>query len=167
MNSDHSPTLLPLSSTIIEKFSIQAQSTQATHDSGINMQIKAANIQKLPPFWHKNPKIWFCQVESIFSLSRIKSDETKFRHLVANIDAATLDLVSDILESQGPNKYETLKSRILALFCESDERRLKRLLSGQVLGDQRPSKFLRTMQNLGKDQVSDNVIKSLFLEQLL
>ena len=90
-------------------------------------------------FLHSGTKILkfglFYQVESIFSLSRITSDETKFRHLVANIDAATLDLVSDILESQGPNKYETLKSRILSLFCESDERRLKRLLSGQVLGD--------------------------------
>lgn len=126
----------------------------------------ATNI-KFPPFWQKNPKTWFFQVETIFSLQRITSDETKFRYLVANIDPGTLDLVSDLLESsQTGNRYETLKLRIISLFSESDERKLKRLLSGQVLGDQKPTQLLRTIQNLGQGQVGEKVIRSLFLDQL-
>lgn len=75
--------------------------------------------------------------------------------------------MSDVLESAFPGtKYETLKTRIIATFSESSERKLKRLLSGQVMGDQKPSQFLRTMQSLGRGQVGDNVLKSLFLEQL-
>ncbi|XP_075167830.1 uncharacterized protein LOC142239991 [Haematobia irritans] len=78
-----------------------------------------------------------------------------------------LDLVSDLLEnSQTENKYETLKSRIISIFSESDERKLKRLLSGQMLGDQKPTQFLRTIQNLGQGQVGEKVIRSIFLDQL-
>lgn len=134
----------------------------------IPLQIDAASSSiKFPPFWQKNPKVWFYQVETIFSLQRITSDETKFRYLVANIDPGTLDLVSDLLDNaQTGNRYETLKLRIISLFSESDERKLKRLLSGQVLGDQKPTQFLRTIQNLGQGQVGEKVIRSLFLEQL-
>lgn len=142
----------------------EANNAQGNSQSEI---ASSSTIHKFPPFWPKNPRVWFLQIESIFSIARISSDETKFRYLIANIDANTLDLVSDILESAPVgDKYSTLKSRIISLFSESDEKKLKRLLSGQVLGDQQPSIFLRTMQNLGRNQVGDNVIRSLFLEQL-
>lgn len=147
----------------------QAAGDQNRNTGNPQQEIAASttNLQKFPPFWPKNPRVWFIQIESIFSIARITSDETKYRYLIANIDASTLDLVSDILESAPDiNRYETLKARIISLFSESDEKKLKRLLSGQILGDQQPSHFLRTMQNLGRNQVGDNVIRSLFLEQL-
>ncbi|EFA00751.2 hypothetical protein TcasGA2_TC003635 [Tribolium castaneum] len=33
---------------------------------------------KLPPFWHKNPSLWFVQVEAHFHASRVKADLTKY-----------------------------------------------------------------------------------------
>lgn len=145
----------------------QASNIMDEATPSLHIDAASATSIKFPPFWQKNPKVWFFQVETIFRLQRITSDETKFSYLVANIDPGTLDLVSDLLESSTTgNKYEELKSRIISLFSESDERKLKRLLSGQVLGDQKPSQFLRTIQNLGLGQVGDKVIKSIFLEQL-
>ncbi|KAL6420957.1 hypothetical protein ACFW04_013620 [Cataglyphis niger] len=42
---------------------------------------------KLPNFWHKQPKLWFAQLESEFTIFRIRSSDVKYssvaRHLMS------------------------------------------------------------------------------------
>nr|CTR11709.1 unnamed protein product [Calliphora vicina] len=131
--------------------------------------IAASSIQKLPPFWKENPKLWFMQIESIFGISGITRDETKFQYVIGNIDSNFLPHISDILESppsDGTTKYQAVKDRLIGTFSESQESKLRRLLKSHQLGDQKPSHFLQIMRNIASGQLNDSLLKTLFLEQL-
>jgi len=41
---------------------------------------------KLPTFWHKNPKLWFAQLESEFLVYRIRLDDVKFSSILRHLD---------------------------------------------------------------------------------
>lgn len=128
----------------------------------------ASAVQKLPPFWSEQPKLWFIQIESIFQISRITRDETKYSHVIANLDPAYLKFVGDILMSPPEiDKYEAIKTRLISSFSVSEEAKLRQLFSGLNIGDMKPSHFLQSMKTLAAgNNVGDNVLKTLFLEQL-
>ncbi|EFA13576.1 hypothetical protein TcasGA2_TC001391 [Tribolium castaneum] len=64
---------------------------------------------KLPPFWHKNPSLWFVQVEAHFHASRVKADLTKYCNVVAALDSYTLQAIEDFLRNPPQaDKYERL-----------------------------------------------------------
>ncbi|KAK2577096.1 hypothetical protein KPH14_001015 [Odynerus spinipes] len=132
-----------------------------------NQTINAASLVKLPAFWRDNPSLWFVQVECAFALSKIQSDETKFRYVVLHLDSDALSIVSDILiSSPSKGKYQELKNRIINSYEESNESKLRRLLKGREIGDEKPSKFLQQLRNEAGGQCNDTVLKTLFLEQL-
>ena len=98
-------------------------------DASEALSLNAASLVKLPPFWKDNPSLWFAQVEAAFAISRITSDETKFRYVILNIDTTALPLVSDIIATppeQG--KYNALKSRLIGSLDETSESKLRKLL---------------------------------------
>ncbi|EZA54570.1 hypothetical protein X777_05706 [Ooceraea biroi] len=102
-----------------------------------------------------------------FALHRITSDESKFRYVVIHLDADLLGIVGDIIESPPVSgKYDALKKRIIDSLSESQETRLRRLLRGQALGDDKPSVFLQRMRNLSGGQCNDSVLRTLFMEQM-
>ncbi|XP_065356395.1 uncharacterized protein LOC135950795 [Calliphora vicina] len=127
-----------------------------------------ANIQKLPHFWSEQPHLWFIQIENIFTLAHITRDETKFSHVIANLDPTYLKFVGDILVSPPPvGKYNAIKERLISSFAVSEEAKLKKLFGGLVIGDQKPSHFLQSMKALAAgNNIGDNVLKTLFLDQL-
>lgn len=130
-------------------------------------QINSYRIPKIPPFWACDPETWFMSVEASFSVARISDDTTKFHIILANADASILAHIKDLVRNPpAQGKYEALKERILSAFSVSQNARLRQLLKGQVLGDKRPSHFLQELKNLAGDQVTDTVIKTLFVEQL-
>lgn len=49
---------------------------------------------------------------------------------------------------------------------ETAESKLRKLLRGNEIGDQRPSVFLQKLRNLAGGQCNDNVLRTLFMEQL-
>ncbi|XP_046802976.1 uncharacterized protein LOC124418977 [Lucilia cuprina] len=143
--------------------------SSSNNGDGSNVHIAASSIHKLPPFWKENPKLWLMQIESIFGISGITRDETKFQYVIGNIDSNFLPHVSDILESppsDGTSKYQAVKDRLIGTFSESQESKLRRLLKSHQLGDQKPSHFLQVMRNLASGQLNDALLKTLFLEQL-
>ncbi|GBN42278.1 hypothetical protein AVEN_191812-1 [Araneus ventricosus] len=62
--------------------------------------------------------------------------------------------------------YKTLKERLINIFSDSEERRLKKLLQDVELGDKRPSMLLRQMQDLAGNRVGDELLRSLWLQRL-
>ncbi|KAK2578544.1 hypothetical protein KPH14_012573 [Odynerus spinipes] len=118
------------------------------------LRINAASVVKLPPFWKENPSLWFVQVESAFAIHRITSDDTKFRYVVLNLDPTALPLVSDIV-SRPPEgkKYEALKARLIGAFDETTESKLRKLLRGHEIGDEKPSVFLQRLKNLAGESI--------------
>lgn len=122
---------------------------------------------RVPPFWRQNPGLWVRQLESQFITSGITSDDTKYHTLVGSIESSILNHVSHIVE-QPPeeNKYETLKKALLHEFMESDEKRLRQLLENVSMGDMKPSVLLREMRELSCGKVSEDLLKTLWIQRL-
>lgn len=136
------------------------------NNTASNVQVAKLGV-KLPPLWKTNIKLWFAQAESNFELSGITVDATKYNNIVAAIDPETLSAVSDILLNPPPNdKYKTLKERLIQEFSESENKQIRKLLSELQLGDEKPSHLLRKMQQLAKNSITDDFLKSLWFQRL-
>ncbi|GFU27760.1 uncharacterized protein NPIL_495341 [Nephila pilipes] len=122
---------------------------------------------KPPIFWRNKPKLWFLQLEAQFANSGILQDATKYNIVVAALDENVSDFVVDILSNPPENeKYDTLKKALLNRLTDTEESRLKKLLTDLELGDKRPSDLLRQMKSLAGNSISDEIIKSLWLQRL-
>ncbi|GFW56318.1 transposon Ty3-G Gag-Pol polyprotein [Trichonephila clavipes] len=102
---------------------------------------------KIPPFWEEKPEIWLFQVEAQFSIANIKQEETKFNYLVAQLETKFIENIWDIIQSDEKNYY-CAKNRLLSTFKESEEKCIKKLLTGISIGDMKPSQLLRKMKSL-------------------
>lgn len=131
----------------------------ATHISRISV--------KMPPFSRTNPKLWFLQLESHFHTASIVRDDTKFHHVVSSVETDILEQVMDIVEVPPTNnKYDTLKNKIVDIFSLSAHQKQQRLFNECFLGYKKPSQLLLEMQNLAGKDISESMLKSLWLSRL-
>lgn len=121
---------------------------------------------KIPPFWIDKPEIWFYQVEAQFRISNISAEETKFNYLVSQLDPKFVENIWDIISSGSQTKYSDSKARLLNLFKESESARIQRLITGIELGDLKPSQLLHKLKSIATSDISDNLIKTLWLGKL-
>ncbi|XP_025265574.1 uncharacterized protein LOC112638296 [Camponotus floridanus] len=136
------------SSTVTTAGQVERADTEHSEPEAIN----AAHLVKLPPFWKENPVLY-------------GSRRSKQHSLYPELQATRRS--SDILATPPiANKYETLKQRIIGSFDETNESKLRRLLRGNELADEKPSSFLQRLRNLSGSQCTDAVLRTLFLEQL-
>lgn len=121
---------------------------------------------KIPPFWTDKPEIWFYQVEAQFNINEITREETKFNYLVAQLEPKYVENIWDIISSDSLTKYSDSKTRLLNLFKESENVRIKRLITGIELGAMKPSQLLQKLRTVATADVSEKLIKTLWLEKL-
>lgn len=142
--------------------------TKDVETATITEDCQVANVGvKPPPFWKSNPALWFVRLEAQFDLARITVDSTKFNHVLSAMDSDILNSVSDIVIRPPENdKYETLKTRLIAVHSESQSSKIRTLLQGVELGDRRPSQLLSHMRSLAGDGVGEALLRSLWLAQL-
>ncbi|XP_067144548.1 uncharacterized protein [Centruroides vittatus] len=118
-----------------------------THDDRDSMMTYLPEIAlvaiRAPPFWKANPTFCFAQIEAEFANANIVADKAKFNQVIAAIE-----------------------SEILAHFAESEQHRLRLLLQDIELGDQHLSQLLRKMRDLATNRISDDVLKTLWLQHL-
>lgn len=147
--------------------SAPADASNRIPDNDIQV-ISAARISvKAPPFWRANPALWFCQLEAQFDLNRINSDRSRYNTVVAAIESSILHQVSDlVLNPPEAGLYIALKTRLLDVFAESEQSRLKKLLGEIELGEQKPTSLLREMRNLAGDSITADLLKTLWLQRL-
>ncbi|GFX41297.1 transposon Ty3-I Gag-Pol polyprotein [Trichonephila clavipes] len=115
---------------------------------------------------HYNARNLVFQVEAQFQISRISLEETKFHYLVSQLEPKYVENIWDIVNSKSDTKYTDSKNRLLSLFKESENLHIKRLLTGIELGDMKPSQLLQKLKTFGTSDISDNLIKTLWLEKL-
>jgi hypothetical protein len=121
---------------------------------------------KMPPFWRKNVRVWFLQVETQFARAKITREETKYSHVVESLDPEIIDQMFDYFAKPVPeNAYSELKKKILREFEDSATRKSKKLLECE-LGDAKPTALLREMRSLAGDLVSEEFLRSVFLDRL-
>ena len=121
---------------------------------------------KLPPFWGGDPTLWLKQIEALFDLERITNDKTKVNYLLSSLDKNILSCIKDILKSTDSPNYTTLKSALIKRCSESEEEKIKKLLSGLELGDRKLTELLREIRNLANPEIPDSIIKHLWFQKL-
>lgn len=138
--------------------------------SGVaSTEISTVNI-KLPEFWSSDSELWFLMIEATFRRHKITSQHSKFDHVVSSLPPSAAFLIRDIIRAPpDEGSYDTLRETLISRTTESEERRLRQLLTSEELGDRKPTELLRCMlQLLGDKQNSiDGVIlRELFLQRL-
>lgn len=141
------------------------QTSTATASSPTYVEALAPG--KLPTFWREEPQLWFVQAESIFASSRISSPIAKYHAIVAAADFHVLQHATDIVtQPVDSGSYERLKTRIITTFGQSEETKLRKLLTDMDLGDLRPSQLYQRMATLAKSKISDDALRTLWLQRL-
>ncbi|KYN06793.1 hypothetical protein ALC62_02253 [Cyphomyrmex costatus] len=123
------------------------------------------------PFWKTKPDLWFVKIEALFRIADITVDVIKYNYVIQCLDDTSLTVVSDfVLKPPAADiKYLILKYRLIEKFAKenSAERKLRELLDEVDLSDRRPSQVLRRMRDLAQNSVSEEVLRSLWLQRLL
>ncbi|XP_028166640.1 uncharacterized protein LOC114357293 [Ostrinia furnacalis] len=122
---------------------------------------------RLPPFWPEEPALWFAQCEGNFVLSNITSDVTKFYYVAAQLDHTYAVEVKDIIKNPPETgKYEKLKTELIKRLSASQEKKVKRLLMHEDLGDRKPSQFLRRLQDLAGPSIPNDFLQTIWSSRL-
>ncbi|GFU35061.1 uncharacterized protein TNCV_4278621 [Trichonephila clavipes] len=93
-------------------------------------------------------------------------EENKFKYLVPQPEPKYVVNIWDIVNSKSDTKYKDSKNRLLNLFKESENLRIKLLLTGIELGDMKPSHLLQKLKTAITSDISENLSKTLRLEKL-
>lgn len=122
---------------------------------------------KVPPFWRSNPGLWFAQIEAQFTTAHITTDAARYNTVVAAIESAVLAQVSDIIlgPAEGQN-YDNLKNRLVSVFADTEQQRMRKLLSEITLDNKKPSQLLREMRELAGNAVPDDLLQTLWTQRL-
>lgn len=122
---------------------------------------------KVPPFWATQPQIWFAQIESQFDICGVSTDVTKFNTIVGNIESSVLTQVTDaVLTPPEKEKYEHLKKAIIECYSDSEQLRMRKLLSQVDLGDKKPSQLYNELRQLGGENINADFLKNIWLQRL-
>lgn len=141
------------------------------NDGGVFEDASAGFVNRvavrLPPFWPEDPEVWFTQAESHFHVSGIKDDATKFHIILSQLDQRYAKEIKDVIQSPPKtDKYNKLKSELIKRLSISREQQISQLLSHEELGDRKPSQFLRHLKNMAAGGVSDEFLKSMWMNRL-
>ena len=122
-----------------------------------------------PRFFEEDPVIWLVQLDLFFSQAAVDDELSRFRIAATLLPGHLLRDFTDILRNPPQDRpYTILSDAIRQRFGKSVEQRLRCLLSGQQLGDRRPSQFLRHLLDLAEAEGSQDspLIRQIFLNAL-
>ena len=123
---------------------------------------------KLPPYWPADPQVWFAQVEAQFANRGISAESTKYNYVISTLTPEIAQEVRDLLLNPPQDTpYKTLREELIKRTTATEQKRLKQLLTDEVLGDRKPTQLLRHMrQLLGDKALEDSILRQLFLQRL-
>uniref|UniRef100_A0A0X3NTJ4 DUF7041 domain-containing protein n=1 Tax=Schistocephalus solidus TaxID=70667 RepID=A0A0X3NTJ4_SCHSO len=123
---------------------------------------------KLPPFTPSNPRVWFRQIEAVFSTRRITSERTRYSYVVQSLPFDVAVDVEDLLDPiPAEEPYTQLKDAVINRVAKSANRMLRELFTQVELGDQTPSQLMRHMRSLlAGRHMDDAIFRQIWLDKL-
>lgn len=126
---------------------------------------------QIPVYNRSDPQLWFIMCESTFALATpkpITESATKYNYVVAHLPPDIASLVRDLLLKPDPtDPYTQLKTELISRSGESSTQEIRQLLSGEELGNRKPSELLRNMKRRAESlSVPDKLMLELFLQRL-
>ncbi|GBN60689.1 Transposon Ty3-G Gag-Pol polyprotein, partial [Araneus ventricosus] len=129
------------------------------------------NTVQIPVFNRSDPGLWFVMCESTFALATPKAiteSVTKYNYIVSHLPPDSAFLVRDVLmKPDATDPYSQIKKELINRSGESSQQEIRKLLSGEELGNRKPSELLRYMKRRAESlNVADNLMLELFLQRL-
>ena len=123
---------------------------------------------RLPNYWSHDPQLWFAQAEAHFANHRITSSKSRFNVVVSSLAPEVAAEVRDLLLSPpADDPYGALRAALVDRTQKSEKVRLRELLSQEGLGDEKPSRLLRKMEQLlGDKSLDDSLLYEMFVQRL-
>lgn len=132
------------------------------------IEVVSATV-KLPPFWTRDPELWFHQAEAQFAIARIRGDRLRYDYVITSLSLDVIAKVSDVIQNPPPaDLYQFLKEKLISRLSASEEQRLDALLSGSEIGDKKPSEFFRDLTAIVGDSamVSPELLLKIWRRRL-
>ena len=139
--TDGQGTTVPAASTLAQ--------AEPKHDTNpVTRSGSTPNLRfQVPAFYTDDPDLWFFQLEAMFTVNRITSEQDKYAVIVANLPYTVVRRIPrTLVETSTP--YSTLKELVVKETDLSDYQRSEKLHALPALGDQRPSDLLASIRNL-------------------
>lgn len=106
-------------------------------------------------------------MESQFRLAGINAEIKKLHHVVSALQPEELAIVSDlVLKPLAEKQSSALWARLCSQYAASEEQRLRDHISGMQLRDRKLSSLLLEMRSKAENRITDDLLKSLFLQHL-
>ena len=140
---------------------------------GRQPQKRATNLPKfrIATFYASDVELWFNQIETQFALHQIDDDDERYSLTCAALSGEIASDVRDVLlQPFRSNKYDSLKAILIERRGLTTPERVNKVISGEKIGNDIPSRFLRRLQKtagLGtKAVVGKAVIRQAFIRQM-
>ena len=126
---------------------------------------------KIATFYATDVERWFNQIETQFDLHQIHDDDERYSLTCAALSGEVASDVRDVLlQPFRSHKYESLKTILIEPRGLTTPERVNKVISGERMGSDIPSRFLRRLQKTAgfgtKAVVGKAVIHQAFIRQM-
>ena len=126
---------------------------------------------KIAPFYATDVELWFNRIETQFDLHQIHDDDERYSLTCAALSCEVASDVRDVLlQPFRSHKYESLKSILIERRGLTTPERVNKVISGERMGSDIPSRFSRLLQKTAgfgtKAVVGKAVIRQAFIRQM-
>ena len=126
---------------------------------------------KIATFYATDVELWFNQIETQFDLHQIHDDDERYSLTCAALSGEVASDVRDVLlQPFRSHKYESLKTILIERRGLTTPERVNKVISGEGMGSDIPSRFLRRLQKTAgfgtKAAVGKAVIRQAFIRQM-
>ena len=126
---------------------------------------------KIATFYATDVELWFNQIETQFDLHHITDDDERYSLTCAALSGEVASDVRDVLlQPFRTNKYDSPKGILIERRGLTTPERVNKVISGEKIGTDIPSRFLRRLQKTAgfgtKAVVGRAVIRQAFIRQM-
>lgn len=122
---------------------------------------------RFPEFNAADPELWFSIAERYFEALGLNDSRKQYLSVLSAIPTRYANEVRDILmQPLGEEPYKNLKENLVKRLSSSQDEKTRELLENVVMGDEKPSQFLRRLQALAGTAIPDNLLRTLWMRGL-